>query len=162
MVPPCSSPHLLFSFSKSLIFLDGDMWDQFSPKDQLSKELITLSKIPSSKWNALINIDQIALRNKLQRPEEPLKPAPFLLSTTLDLSSVCPFLSNSVLGFLFPSLRRGPSQSSFFLQRVESSTEGFWFGCIIASPANPGSSSCLSPSFLSVSFLCPRSIVPIS
>jgi U3 small nucleolar RNA-associated protein 21 len=49
--------------------------------DQLSAELITLSRTPRSKWRTLVNLDIIQERNKpIKAPEQP-KAAPFILPT---------------------------------------------------------------------------------
>lgn len=52
-----------------------------SSSDQLAADLITFSRLPTSRWVNLSNLDEIKRRNKpLEAPKAP-KSAPFFLST---------------------------------------------------------------------------------
>ncbi|EXJ92862.1 hypothetical protein A1O3_01416 [Capronia epimyces CBS 606.96] len=51
--------------------------------DQLDQSLLTLSLVPPSRWQTLLNLDSIRQRNKpLQPPEKP-KAAPFFLASSI-------------------------------------------------------------------------------
>jgi U3 small nucleolar RNA-associated protein 21 len=49
--------------------------------EQLAGQMITLSNHPNSKWNALLHIDTLKLRNKPKAPPTKPKQAPFFLPT---------------------------------------------------------------------------------
>lgn len=53
----------------------------YKSPEQISNELITLSLLPSSRWQNLLNLDIIRLRNKPKMPPKKLKSAPFFLPT---------------------------------------------------------------------------------
>jgi len=56
--------------------------------DQIHEHLLTLSIIPHSRWQTLLNLDQVRQRNKpLQPPEKP-KAAPFFLGSSLSNGSL--------------------------------------------------------------------------
>lgn len=59
---------------------------EFISPDQLSKQLVTLSDLPSSRWQNLLNIDVIRKRNKPKQPPKVPKAAPFFLPTIASLS----------------------------------------------------------------------------
>lgn len=54
-----------------------------SQSDQLHSSLLTLSLVPQSRWQTLLNLDTIRQRNKPIEPPEPPKNAPFFLPSTL-------------------------------------------------------------------------------
>ncbi|KIW17197.1 hypothetical protein PV08_04388 [Exophiala spinifera] len=57
--------------------------DESSTVDQLDRSLLTLSIVPQSRWQTLLNLDSIRERNKpIQAPEKP-KAAPFFLGSAL-------------------------------------------------------------------------------
>jgi len=58
---------------------DNEYWNDLVIKDYLSEELITMSRLPKSKWKTLINLDLIRERNKPDKPPEAPKAAPFVL-----------------------------------------------------------------------------------
>ncbi|PVV00597.1 hypothetical protein BB560_005016 [Smittium megazygosporum] len=55
------------------------------PQQVLEQSLISTSSIHSSKWQTLLNLDNIKKRNKPVMPEKPLESAPFFLPTVLGL-----------------------------------------------------------------------------
>ncbi|ETN46970.1 uncharacterized protein HMPREF1541_01160 [Cyphellophora europaea CBS 101466] len=55
--------------------------------DQLSSALLTLSLLPRSRWQTLLNLDVIRARNKPIAPPEKPKAAPFFLGSSLTLSN---------------------------------------------------------------------------
>lgn len=59
---------------------------EFISPEQISKELITLSGLPTSRWQNLLNIDLIRKRNKPKQPPRAPKAAPFFLPTLPSLS----------------------------------------------------------------------------
>lgn len=54
-----------------------------STVDQLSSSLLTLSLLPRSRWQTLLNLDTIRARNKPIAPPEKPKAAPFFLGSSL-------------------------------------------------------------------------------
>ena len=54
-----------------------------SDTDQLDKSLLTLSLVPQSRWQTLLNLESIRQRNKPIQPPEKPKAAPFFLGSTL-------------------------------------------------------------------------------
>lgn len=54
-----------------------------SDVDQLDKSLLTLSLVPQSRWQTLLNLESIRQRNKPIQPPEKPKAAPFFLGSTL-------------------------------------------------------------------------------
>jgi U3 small nucleolar RNA-associated protein 21 len=66
--------------------VDGD--STLAPTvDQLSSSLLTLSLLPRSRWQTLLNLDRIRARNKPIAPPEKPKAAPFFLSSSLALTN---------------------------------------------------------------------------
>lgn len=63
---------------------DFEMSDFKSP-EQISDELITLSLLPNSRWQNLLNLDIIKQRNKPKQPPKVPKLAPFFLPTVAGL-----------------------------------------------------------------------------
>ena len=67
--------------------------DSFEPSvlssdiEQLDASLLTLSLLPRSRWQTLLNLDAIRQRNKPIQPPEKPKAAPFFLGSTLALSN---------------------------------------------------------------------------
>jgi U3 small nucleolar RNA-associated protein 21 len=55
--------------------------DVFSTPPQLDGELITLTLLPRSRWQTLLNLEVIQQRNKAKEPPKPLEKAPFFLPT---------------------------------------------------------------------------------
>ncbi|KAF9447264.1 Utp21-domain-containing protein [Macrolepiota fuliginosa MF-IS2] len=55
--------------------------DVFSTPPQLDEELITLTLLPRSRWQTLLNLEVIQQRNKPKEPPKPLEKAPFFLPT---------------------------------------------------------------------------------
>ncbi|KAK5957087.1 rRNA-processing protein utp21 [Knufia fluminis] len=58
--------------------IDGD-----SSMDQLDASLLTLSLLPQSRWQTLLNLETIRQRNKPIQPPQKPKAAPFFLGSTL-------------------------------------------------------------------------------
>lgn len=58
-----------------------------STVDQLSSSLLTLSLLPRSRWQTLLNLDNIRARNKPIAPPEKPKAAPFFLGSSLAIES---------------------------------------------------------------------------
>lgn len=54
-----------------------------SEMDQLDQRLLTLSLVPPSRWQTLLNLDSIRQRNKPIQPPEKPKAAPFFLGSSL-------------------------------------------------------------------------------
>nr|XP_037287666.1 LOW QUALITY PROTEIN: WD repeat-containing protein 36-like [Rhipicephalus microplus] len=61
-----------------------DMGAYESP-DQLAPDMVTLSKLPYSRWQNLLNIEVVKKRNKPKEPPSAPKAAPFFLPTTTGL-----------------------------------------------------------------------------
>ncbi|KAG8996931.1 hypothetical protein FRB93_000601 [Tulasnella sp. JGI-2019a] len=57
----------------------GDPKDVYSTPTQLDEELMTLTLLPRSKWQTLLNIEIIQQRNKPKEPPKPPEQAPFFL-----------------------------------------------------------------------------------
>ncbi len=55
--------------------------DVFSTPPQLDGELVTLTLLPRSRWQTLLNLEVIQQRNKPKEPPKPLEKAPFFLPT---------------------------------------------------------------------------------
>lgn len=55
--------------------------------DQLSSSLLTLSLLPRSRWQTLLNLETIRARNKPIAPPEKPKAAPFFLGSSLAIDS---------------------------------------------------------------------------
>ena len=58
---------------------------EFQSPEQISKNLITLSSLPESKWKNLLVLDTIRQRNKPKEPVNVPKQAPFFLPTVSNL-----------------------------------------------------------------------------
>ena len=59
--------------------------DVFKSPEQISSELVTLSLLPNSRWQHLLQIDVIKQRNKPKEPIKVPKQAPFFLPTIPNL-----------------------------------------------------------------------------
>lgn len=59
--------------------------EEFKSPEQISDELISLSNLPTSRWQNLLNIDVIKQRNKPKEPPKAPKAAPFFLPTISSL-----------------------------------------------------------------------------
>ncbi|CAG8553203.1 11305_t:CDS:10, partial [Acaulospora colombiana] len=55
--------------------------DSFETPEQLTEQMITLSSLPRSKWQNLLNLDTIKKRNKPKEPPKAPEKAPFFLPT---------------------------------------------------------------------------------
>ena len=65
--------------------------DELSHKSQILPDLVTLSLLPKSQWQSLVNLDIIKMRNKpIEPPKKPEK-APFFLPTLPSLSGEVTF-----------------------------------------------------------------------
>ncbi len=64
-----------------------DGLDTTSAMDQLDQRLLTLSIVPQSRWQTLLNLDSIRERNKPIQPPEKPKAAPFFLGSALTNTS---------------------------------------------------------------------------
>jgi U3 small nucleolar RNA-associated protein 21 len=69
---------------------DGTNLDDNEPEfkscDQISKNLVTLSLVASSRWQNLLDIDVVRMRNKPKEPPKVPKAAPFFLPTLPSLN----------------------------------------------------------------------------
>ncbi|ODV63472.1 rRNA-processing protein UTP21 [Ascoidea rubescens DSM 1968] len=65
---------------------NDDSLNSYSTVDQISKDLLTLSIGPRSKFNTLLNLDTIKQRNKPKEPPKKSEKAPFFLYETEDKS----------------------------------------------------------------------------
>ena len=62
------------------VILDDNSPDQYAPTtEQLSQNMTTLSLVPRSRWQTLLNLDVIKERNKPKEPPKAPKKAPFFL-----------------------------------------------------------------------------------
>ncbi|KAG8892115.1 hypothetical protein FRB99_002941, partial [Tulasnella sp. 403] len=59
----------------------GNPADVYSTPSQLADNLMTLTLLPRSRWQTLLNIDAIQQRNKPKEPPKAPQPAPFFLPT---------------------------------------------------------------------------------
>ena len=81
---------------------------EFLSPEQISEELITLSGLPTSRWQNLLNLDVIKMRNKPKEPPKAPKAIPFFLPTVaslnfqFDTGKVCLFVNISLI-LQFPS-----------------------------------------------------------
>lgn len=57
----------------------------YESPDQLAPDMVTLSKLPYSRWQNLLNIEVVKKRNKPKEPPSVPKAAPFFLPTTTGL-----------------------------------------------------------------------------
>ncbi|KAK4047228.1 rRNA-processing protein utp21 [Microbotryomycetes sp. JL201] len=65
-------------------------WHDLKPyttPDQLSEELLTLSLMPRSRWQTLLNLETIKQRNKPKEPPKAPQAAPFFLPTVAGLEA---------------------------------------------------------------------------
>ncbi|XP_072399181.1 WD repeat-containing protein 36 [Diabrotica undecimpunctata] len=67
--------------------IEEDLVEFISP-EQISKELITLSGLSTSRWQNLLNLDVIKQRNKPKEPPKAPKAAPFFLPTVASLTGI--------------------------------------------------------------------------
>lgn len=58
---------------------------EFKSPEQISDDLITMSNLPTSRWQNLLNLDIVKQRNKPKAPPKAPKAAPFFLPTISDL-----------------------------------------------------------------------------
>ena len=63
-----------------------------TPTDQLSHDLLSLSLIPRSRWQTLIHLDTIRQRNKPKEPPKAPEKAPFFLPSSLSKNNPQPAL----------------------------------------------------------------------
>ncbi|BFZ63815.1 rRNA-processing protein utp21 [Saitoella coloradoensis] len=59
----------------------------FESAEQLSEKMLTLSLVPRSRWQTLLNLETIKMRNKPKEAPKVPEKAPFFLPTTKELSS---------------------------------------------------------------------------
>ncbi|XP_064624692.1 WD repeat-containing protein 36-like [Lineus longissimus] len=64
---------------------DEEEFSDFKSPEQISDELVTLSLLPNSRWQNLLNLDVIKARNKPKEPPKVPKAAPFFLPTIAGL-----------------------------------------------------------------------------
>ena len=62
---------------------EGEQIDDTSEMDQLHSSLLTLSLVPQSRWQTLLNLDTIKQRNKPSEPPKQPQKAPFFLPSGL-------------------------------------------------------------------------------
>ena len=55
-------------------------YEDLASTDQLSRDMLTLSLVPKSRWQTLLHLDTIRLRNKPKEPPKAPEKAPFFLS----------------------------------------------------------------------------------
>lgn len=67
--------------------MDDEVMDlgAYESPEQIAPDMVTLSKLPYSRWQNLLNIDVVKQRNKPKEPPSIPKAAPFFLPTTLGL-----------------------------------------------------------------------------
>ncbi|XP_077500929.1 LOW QUALITY PROTEIN: WD repeat-containing protein 36 [Amblyomma americanum] len=67
--------------------MDDEVMDlgAYESPEQIAPDMVTLSKLPYSRWQNLLNIDVVKQRNKPKEPPSAPKAAPFFLPTTLGL-----------------------------------------------------------------------------
>ena len=70
--------------------------------DQLSKDVMTLSLVPKSRWQTLLNIDLIRERNKPQEPPKAPEKAPFFLQSLQQQQPPEPLDSDMNIGDVAP------------------------------------------------------------
>ncbi|KAI9769929.1 MAG: hypothetical protein M1840_003638 [Geoglossum simile] len=66
---------------------NGDVGVVVSSMEQLSKDIMTLSLVPKSRWQTLLHLDLIKQRNKPKEPPKAPEKAPFFLSLTGNTSA---------------------------------------------------------------------------
>ncbi|KAJ9104508.1 hypothetical protein QFC21_002004 [Naganishia friedmannii] len=59
--------------------------DIYTTPDQIAEEMMTLSLVPRSKWQTLLNLDTIRMRNKPKEAPKAPEQAPFFLPTVTNL-----------------------------------------------------------------------------
>lgn len=91
--------------------------DSFNTVDQLSDTLLTMSMVPKSKWQNLLNLDIIRQRNKPKEPPKAPEKLPFDLGTLRDLKNGS--------GLAAPGTEDGDTSTSRFLNLHESSSSQF-------------------------------------
>lgn len=69
---------------------------EFESPEQISKDLLTLSGLATSRWQNLLNIDVIKQKNKPKAPPKAPKAAPFFLPTVSTLNNFQFDLTNSL------------------------------------------------------------------
>ncbi|KAJ8920542.1 hypothetical protein NQ315_005411 [Exocentrus adspersus] len=72
--------------------------EEFISQEQINKDLITLSGLSTSRWQNLLNLDIIRMRNKPKSPPKAPKSAPFFLPTVASLNNIQFDLSTPVEG----------------------------------------------------------------
>ncbi|GJQ84496.1 hypothetical protein Trydic_g15689 [Trypoxylus dichotomus] len=65
---------------------EDDESEEFASAEQINAQLITLSGLPSSRWQNLLNLDVIKKRNRPKAPPTVPKSAPFFLPTLPSLN----------------------------------------------------------------------------
>jgi U3 small nucleolar RNA-associated protein 21 len=106
--------------------------------DQLDSSLLTLSLVPRSRWQTLLNLDAVRQRNKPMQPPEKPKAAPFFLGSSLSISS-----SASPQGLEKESDRRISKLSSVAPQPSDPNTQHQVFRILRSSDPPPSQAQAL-------------------
>lgn len=64
---------------------DAEIADGYDSPEQISDRLVTLSSLPYSRWQNLLNVDVIKQRNRPRQPPRAPKAAPFFIPTSAGL-----------------------------------------------------------------------------
>ncbi|CCG80725.1 Uncharacterized WD repeat-containing protein C1672.07 [Taphrina deformans PYCC 5710] len=105
---------------------DGIVLDSFNTVDQLSTDLLTLSMVPKSKWQNLLNLDVIRQRNKPKEAPRAPERLPFDLGTLRDLRNGSGLAAANVDG------DDGATQSRFLDLHTSTTSQ---FSALLASSA---------------------------
>ena len=84
MIGFASNSHLFFRVALdalSALTVEETPQDVFSTPPQLDGELVTLTLLPRTRWQTLLNLEVIQRRNKPKEPPKPPEKAPFFLPT---------------------------------------------------------------------------------
>lgn len=98
--------------------------DVYTTPEQLEESLMTLSLLPRSRWQTLLNLETIRLRNKPKEPPKAPEKAPFFLPTVAGLEtrfdvSTAPSTADADTHRLVPS----SSMESPFTRRLTAAVE---------------------------------------
>ena len=102
--------------------------DTYHTPDQLDESLMTLSLMPRTKWQMLLNLETIRLRNKPKEPPKAPEKAPFFLPTVSGLETRFDLSAAEPNGVDIPKSQRAvPSaflESDFTRRLAAESAEG--------------------------------------